>query len=278
LEALTTPPAGSPGAPAAPLGLGGTSIWTYLAALPLLSLVAAGAMAQTPRAAQPERPTVATHAWTVAPGYLEIETGAEYDRNPDGSSAFSTPSLLKVGLAPALQLDVQSALSRPPGEALAIGDLAIAMKYRVAGRLPLLGALAIQPGLKLPIADLRHGTGTVDGTVLVISSHTFGALSLDLNFGYTARSGHGSRVPTSATLWTAAAGFPVWGSFGWAVEVFGLPRTAGSAGAPGTIAALGGPTLALRPWLIIDVGGIVRLKGPQPDALYAGLVWNLGRL
>ena len=30
-----------------------------------------------PRQVQPERPTVATHAGTVAPGYLEIETGVE---------------------------------------------------------------------------------------------------------------------------------------------------------------------------------------------------------
>ena len=30
-----------------------------------------------PRQVQPERPTVATHAGTVAPGYLEIETGPD---------------------------------------------------------------------------------------------------------------------------------------------------------------------------------------------------------
>ena len=33
-------------------------------------------VAQTPRTANPERPTVATHAYTVAPGYAELEQGA----------------------------------------------------------------------------------------------------------------------------------------------------------------------------------------------------------
>ena len=33
--------------------------------------------AANPRAVQPERPTVATHAGTVAPGYMELEEGGE---------------------------------------------------------------------------------------------------------------------------------------------------------------------------------------------------------
>ena len=35
--------------------------------------------ADDPRAVQPERPSVATHAGTVAPGYVEIESGIERD-------------------------------------------------------------------------------------------------------------------------------------------------------------------------------------------------------
>jgi len=33
-----------------------------------------------PHEAQPERPTVATHAGTVAPGWVEFEAGSEFDR------------------------------------------------------------------------------------------------------------------------------------------------------------------------------------------------------
>src|SRR5256885_8764954 len=48
-----------------------------------------------PRVVQPERPSVATHAGTVAPGFLEIETGIESDRNADGTHALVVPTVLK---------------------------------------------------------------------------------------------------------------------------------------------------------------------------------------
>ena len=57
-----------------------------------------------PREAMPERPTVATHAWTVAPRYVELETGAEWDRNRDRTSALSTPTIVKIGVARRAQL------------------------------------------------------------------------------------------------------------------------------------------------------------------------------
>lgn len=231
-----------------------------------------------PRATQPERPTVATHAYAVAPGYLEIESGIELDRNPDDSHSLGTPTVLKVGLAPKVQLGIQTTLVRPPGLGLGVGDLAFALKLRLADHLPVLGAFAILPSVKLPLADAKHGTRTTDGSLLLISSHTLGPVSLDVNVGYTRRSGNGSAAPKAATLWTVAAGFPLRGNLGFAAEVFGFPRTSGAAGADGTVALLGGPTCSLRNWLTVDAGVIVQLRGPQPDAFYAGLVANLGRL
>src|SRR5690348_16334744 len=63
--------------------------------------------AQTdPRAVMPERPTVATHAYTVAPGYLEIETGGQWDRYDAGLHGFGVPTVLKFGLASHAQLSV----------------------------------------------------------------------------------------------------------------------------------------------------------------------------
>src|SRR5207248_820985 len=38
------------------------------------------AQARDPHEVQPERPTVATHAGTVAPGWIELEWGSEWDR------------------------------------------------------------------------------------------------------------------------------------------------------------------------------------------------------
>src|SRR5207244_696597 len=44
-------------------------------ALGFLSCLADVARGQSPRAANPERPTFATHAYAVAPGYAELEQG-----------------------------------------------------------------------------------------------------------------------------------------------------------------------------------------------------------
>src|ERR1044072_6418978 len=57
------------------------------------------ALAQTdstvnPRAVQPERPTVATHAGTVAPGYIELEEGVERDSWPGGEHILVAPTNL----------------------------------------------------------------------------------------------------------------------------------------------------------------------------------------
>jgi hypothetical protein len=66
---------------------------------------------QDPRAVQPERPTVATHAYTVAPGYLEIEAGVQ-EAKPSAGSQFVAPVVVKIGLASRLQLEVQGGYAR----------------------------------------------------------------------------------------------------------------------------------------------------------------------
>ena len=231
-----------------------------------------------PHAVMPERPTVATHAWTVAPGYAEVEVGIEWDHNPSGTTALETPTLLKIGLARRLQLGLAASLTRPPASGLGVSDLTVGLKVRLANDLPIVGALAVLPSVKLPTANPAHGTGTTDGTLLLISSHQLGHMSLDINFGYTRRSGDGARAPRSATLWTSSAGVPLAGAVGLAVEVYGYPRTGGPAGSAGIVALLAGPTLSLRPRWTADLGGILPLRGPQPDALYTGFVYNLGAL
>jgi hypothetical protein len=249
------------------------------ALLLLAGAPAAAAQAPDPHAAQPERPTVATHAWTVAPGWAEVEAGAELDRYRAGPGGGALPVVLKLGLAPRLQLEFQGAATAPPGQGAAIGDLALALKWRLADDVPLLGAVAIQPSLKLPTATTTAaGTGTTDAGLLLIVSHRLGAVEIDANAGYVRRSGDGSRAPRDATVWTVSAGGPIAGNVGWVGECFGYPATSGPAGAPSSAALLGGPTVQLRPWLVVDAGVIAPLAGEQPTALYAGVVYNLGRV
>jgi hypothetical protein len=235
-----------------------------------------------PHEAQPERPTVATHAGTVAPGWVEIETGMERD-DLHGAHTFFTPTVLKLGVAPRVQLELATSFVHLSGTApdySGIGDASAALKWRAVEHAPVVGDFALQPSLKLPVGSARHGTGTgtTDVGLLLISSHDFGEYALDINAGYTRRSGSGAQAPRDATLWTVSGGGPVYKALGWVAEVFGFPGTTGPAGNRGTAAFLTGPTVTVEKWLVLDAGGIVPLAGPQPHAWYAGLTWNIGSL
>jgi hypothetical protein len=231
-----------------------------------------------PHAAQPERPTVATHAGTVAPGWIEIETGGEFDRFGDGSRGAGASLVTKIGLGSRVQLSViGSAIRLPDRNSLGVGDSAVGVKWRMTDAAPVLGRFAIFPSIKFPTGSVSLGTGTdtTDAGLLLISSHDLGPVALDINVGYTRRSGDGEIVPNNAAVWTASFGGPAVGEIGWVAELYGQPRISGSLDS--TVAVLFGPTLAVRSWLIFDGGVIVPIAGPQPHAVYFGATWNLGR-
>jgi outer membrane putative beta-barrel porin/alpha-amylase len=240
----------------------------------------AQAQKRDPHAVQPERPTVATHAGTVAPGWIELEEGAEWDKLADGTRLFVAPSNLKIGLASKAQLNLLVNVIKFTGRNASLGDLTIGVKYRLTEDHPWLGDFAILPAVKLPTASTTTGagTGTTDVSLLFISSHQFGPVAMDLNAGQTRRSGDGSRAPVTAHIWTASFGFPISGRLGAVAEVFGYPRTSGPQGSDATAALLVGPTFTVREWLALDAGLITPLVGPYPHATYVGFVWNFGSL
>jgi hypothetical protein len=256
----------------------------------MLALAGRAAMAQTPasttpadstnpRQVQPERPTVATHAGTVAPGYLEMEAGIERDQYSHATSAFAVPIVWKFGVTTHAQLSVSTPFaSNDAGSG--IGDWALGLKWRLLDDAPILGDFAIQPQIKAPTGSLSRGTGTntTDASILFISSHDLGGVALDLNAGVTRRSGDGDDVPRTATVWTASFGGTIENNVGWVAEAFGYPGTGGPSGQKGTAAILAGPTLQPAPWLALDAGIIIPLTGPQPHAVYLGGVYNVGRL
>jgi Putative MetA-pathway of phenol degradation len=234
-----------------------------------------------PHEVQPERPTVATHAGTVAPGWLEIEAGTEFDRYADTSHGGSVPILFKIGLAQRLQLSIQTPLLNPPGtNTTAAGDVSIGIKWRFLEHEKGFGNVAVLPSLKLPSGSTTSGTGTgtTDFSLVLISSQEFGPIEMDLNVGYTRRGGDGSTAPRNATVWTSSFGGPALRKLGWTAEVYGYPGTSGPSGAPPIVAFLGGPTLHLRRPLAFDAGVIEPITGPQPRSLYAGVVYNVGRI
>jgi Putative MetA-pathway of phenol degradation len=239
----------------------------------------AQATVSNPHDAQPERPTVATHAGTVAPGWFEIESGVEFDRFADHSHGGFVPTVLKFGVAPRFQLSVQAPIVHPAGgDATGFGDLAIGMKWRIVEGAPVLGDFAILPAIKAPTGSTNSGTGTgtTDFNLLLISSHEFGAVDLDLNVGYAHRSGDGTNAPRNLEVWTVAFGGPAHGRLGWVAELYGYPHTAGPAGSAPIVSILAGPTFELRKYIVLDAGFIGPLTGSQPRAVYAGIVYNIG--
>lgn len=240
--------------------------------------VAAQTPAPDPRAGMPERPSVATHAGTVAAGFVEIEAGVEIDRYDDASNGGLVPAVVKIGLASHLQLTVQTPLVRPSGAGTGVGDVSVGIKWRVVDDTPLFGDLAALPAVKFPSgsATTGTGTGTTDVGLLLISSKQWGEISLDLNVGFTRRSGDGGNAPRNASLWAASLGGPVAGRVGWGAEVYGYPATSGPAGSEAIVAVLLGPTFDLRNSLVLDLGLIAPLSGPQPRAVFAGFTYNVG--
>lgn len=257
-------------------------IGTALRRTLLVLVLASRARAQEsdPRAVQPERPTVATHAHTVAPGYVEVEAGIQADRYAPGSRETGAPVVWKFGLSSHAQLNVSTpAVFSAPGRSSGMGDVGVGVKWRLLDDYPLLGDFALLPSVKLATGSAARGTGTgsTDVGLLAISSHSFGAVAMDLNVGYTRIGKAGDQPASDAALWTASFGFPVAGPLSWVAEVFGQPTIDGSA-TRSTVALLTGPTVLVRPALNLDLGVIAPLRGDMPNSLYAGLVWNLGKL
>ncbi|MCX6550639.1 MAG: transporter [Acidobacteria bacterium] len=244
---------------------------------------AQGADPPDPRAAQPERPTVATHAYTVAPGIVEVETGFQYQHPDPSTGLFALPVVFKIGLTNRIQLDLAPGWLRgtdSSGAHAGLTDLVIGAKLRVLDNAPVLGAFSVQPSVSLATGSTAQGTGigTTSGTLLLISSHTIGGVALDLNFGYTHRGGEGTYAPKDATGWTVSTGIPVSGRLGWAAEIFGYPRTSGLSGEPGIVGFLTGPTFAVQKSLVLDAGVVVNITGYGGTAVYGGVTWNMGRI
>jgi hypothetical protein len=230
-----------------------------------------------PHAVQPERPTVATHAGTVVPGWLEIEAGIERDKL-DTSLTYPTPILFKFGLTDHMQLG----FFIPHitwHDKLDIGDLGLNLKWRLLDDASVLGDFALLPSVKFPTSySSNGGQGTFDASLVAISSHDLNGVAMDLNVGYTIRTGDGSFAPKSSSFWTASFGGTAYDKLGWVFECFGMPGTTGLAGQAPTVAVLLGPTFLYRAWICFDAGVILPVAGPQPFGIYAGLTWNAGQI
>jgi len=247
------------------------------------SALAQGPQPSDPHAAQPERPTVATHAYTVAPGWVEVEAGLQRQHLGALADRLAVPIVLKMGLSGRLQLLVAPGWQREAeggGARAGLTDVLVGVKWRLTDCAPIVGAFAVQGAVSLPTgsADSGRGSGKAAVNLLVISSHRVGPLSIDLNAGYTRLGGESPAAPRDSTVWAVAAGVPIAGRVGWAAEVFGYPGTSGPNGGPPVVGFLTGPNVTVRPNLVLDAGATFDIEGWGGTAFYAGLTWNIGRI
>ena len=243
---------------------------TWLGAVAALARGSASpAVAQSPREANPERPTFATHAYAVAPGYAEFEQGLAARGTGSLREETSWDVNLKVGVSRHLQIGLFGpAYTRTPAGS-GVGDLGMAVKLR--SDLSPRAAVALVPSVTVPTGSAARGLGAgraLGGLVGVVSADLPG-VHVDVNAG---PQGIGAGAPQWFVSLGGSRGF---GRVGVAVEVFEF--TAGGAGSR-LAGVLGAVTLRLVEWAVVDAGGVARTSSGTPDQVFVGITTNLGRL
>jgi len=244
---------------------------TALLASVALAALAPPVVAQSPRAANPERPTVATHAYAVAPGYIEVEQGISARGSVSLAEATSWDVNVKIGLDRHVQLGIFGSGYARTGLGHGVGDWGLALKLRsdVSEQV----ALADVPTVTLPTGNERLGLGAgrVLGQLpLVLSANGPAGLHADLNAGPL---GIGAGRPQWLT--TASFSRPLGAVVGLTAELFRI--SAGAAG-PRQAGLLGAITVTPLEWMVIDTGGALGLGSGSPDVVFLGLTTNLGKL
>ncbi len=155
-------------------------------ALLSVGLTVRPSVSQSPRAANPERPTVATHAYAVAPGYWELEQGFRVFGVGELSESQAWDVNLKIGVRDHVQLGVfATAIGWTDGTA-GVGDLGLAVKLQ--GGIGKGAAVAVVPSVTLPTGNvtLGLGAGRVLGSLVGVWSQDLGAVfHTDINVGPT---------------------------------------------------------------------------------------------
>jgi len=229
------------------------------------------AESQSPRAANPERPTVATHAYAVAPGYVEVEQGLSARGATSLAQGTSWDVNVKVGVNPHVQLGIFGPAYLRTGAGHGIGDWGVALKLRTAMSERV--ALAAVPAVTLPTGRSRLGLGAgraLGYMPLVVSVSGPAAVHADLNAGPL---GIGAGRPQWLT--TASFSRPLAGSLGVTAELFRIGAGGAGSRTAGLLAAV---VVTPVQWMTLDAGGTIGLGDGSPDVLFFGATTNLGRL
>ena len=224
-----------------------------------------------PWAANPERPTVATHAYTVAPGYAELEQGVRAFGLRKFTEFTAWDVNLKIGLEPGLQLGLFGLPYARSGAGGGMGDVGVALKFSRA--VSSKAAVAIVPAVTVPTGDNSRGLGagrTLGSLVGVFSADLSGGgtVHFDANAGPM---GIGAGTP----LWFTSIGLSFGGTVAVATELFDLSGGGAAPRQRGFLAAL---MVTASPSVVLDLGGVRGLVEGTPHQVFVGLTTNLGAI
>ena len=240
---------------------------------PLAFLLVVVQASPSPRTANPERPTVATHAYAVAPGYVELEQGARAFGVSGLGEGTAWDFNLKIGVRPGVQVGFFGAGYVRTAAGGGVGDVGLSLKmsHAVSRR----AAIALVPAMTVPSGDAARGLGA--GRTL---GSLVGVFSADLPQGV------GVHFDANAGPVGIGAGRPQWftslglahggvGAVGVAFELFDF--TAGGAGPRqrGLLAAL---MVTVMDWVVVDGGAVRGLVDGTPDQVFLGVTTNMGRI
>ena len=241
----------------------------YVIAVTLAGTPVLTSAAQSPRMANPERPTYATHAYAVAPGYVELEQGVSATGTSSLAEGTVWSMALKVGITPSLQAEIFGPVYARTPSGGGVGDLGLSLKFRKD--LSEKSALALIPAATAPTGSVAKGLGAgraLGSLIAVYSADLPASLHVDLNAGPAG-------LGAGTTQWFFSA------SGSWGGSVIGVTAecfdfTPGAAG-PRLAGLLGAVTVRVAPWAVVDAGGQWGTTRKSPNALFLGLTTNLGR-
>lgn len=226
----------------------------------------------------PYRPTVSNPAALSAPGWLEVEFGANRQTPGDGSRRTSYPFLMKYafdedfGMLLGGDAHVR-AVDNLGATSAGRGDTTFQFKHRW-GLSGSDAALGLEWGIKAPTAPDTLGTGKADYLVNGIYSRGFGNYTLDLNLGLT-RLGSAPVGGTTQVNWAGSLSREI--APGWSVA--GELSGSGRRGQRGDGQALVAVGYAISPRVVLDAGFSVGTTRNAPDrSVFLGVSFLVERI
>lgn len=239
---------------------------------------------EPPLEVNPNRPTFANPALTTQSGQAELEWGGQQSQMRDGSTAFSTPTLLKLGLMKDLELRLASPgylrLASPGADTVSgPGDFNLAVQwcYRHDGLFGMDQALQVSHTFPTASASKGLGSGAASDGLILLFSRDMGPYHLDVNLleswlGRTPEAGGGRVRQPAATASLSRTLTEAWSLTG---EVYTIGATEMN---PRVVSNLWAVGYKVSSRLVLDAGLDLGLTpGAQKASFFAGLTFALGR-